>query len=55
MLLIEFSFNNSYQGTIHMIPYKAQNERKCRPPLYWDEVGKVKLIGLELIQDMKDQ
>jgi hypothetical protein len=24
--------------------------RKCRTPIYWDEVGERKLLGLEIIQ-----
>jgi len=38
-----------------MAPYEALYGRKCRSPLYWDEVGKRQLIGLEIIQDMKDK
>jgi len=53
--LVEFAYNNSFQSTIAMAPYEALYGRKCRSPLYWDEVGKRQLIGLEIIQDMKDK
>lgn len=43
--LIEFTYNNSYQATIPMVPYKALHGRKCRSPLHWDEVKESKLIG----------
>lgn len=53
--LIEFTYNNSYQATIQMVPYEALYGMKCRSPLFWDEVGEGKLIGPELVQEMKDQ
>ena len=37
--LVEFSYNNSYQASIKMAPFEALYGRKCRSPLYWDEVG----------------
>ena len=37
--LIEFSYNDSYHASIDMPPYEALYGRKCRSPLYWDEVG----------------
>ncbi|XP_073064060.1 uncharacterized protein [Primulina eburnea] len=33
-----------------MAPYEALYGRKCRSPLYWDEVGEKAIIGQELIQ-----
>ena len=43
--LLEFSYNNSYQSSIEMTPYKALYGRQCRTPLCWDEVGERKLLG----------
>jgi hypothetical protein len=48
--LIEFAYNNSYQATIGMAPFEALYGRKCRSPLYWDEIGERKLLGPELVQ-----
>lgn len=48
--LVEFAYNNSYQATIKMAPYEALYGRKCRLPLYWDEDGKRKILGAELVQ-----
>ena len=42
LALVEFSYNNSYQASINIAPYEALYGRKCRIPLYWDEVGKRK-------------
>ena len=48
--LVEFAYNNSYQARIGMAPYEALYRRKCRTPLYWDEVGEWKLNDVELIE-----
>ena len=33
--LAEFSYNNNYQASIKMAPFKALYGRKCRTPLNW--------------------
>ena len=48
--LMEFAYNNSYQATVGMAPYEALYGRKCRTPLYWDEVGERRMLGSEMIQ-----
>jgi len=48
--LVEFTYNNSYQATIGMVPFEALYGRKCRTPLCWEEVGDRKLYGAELVQ-----
>jgi hypothetical protein len=53
--LVEFAYNNSFQSTIGMAPYEALYGRKCRSPLYWDEVGEKQLLGPEIVQDTKDK
>jgi len=35
---------------IGMASYKALYGQRCWTPLYWEEVGDRKLIGLELVQ-----
>ena len=52
--LIEFSYNNSYHSSIQMAPFEALYGRKCRSPVYWDEVGERKLLGPQLIQKDAD-
>ena len=37
--LVEFTYNNSYQASIQMAPYKALYWRPCRSPICWTEVG----------------
>ncbi|PKA60527.1 hypothetical protein AXF42_Ash017933 [Apostasia shenzhenica] len=48
--LVEFSHNNSYHASIRMAPYEALYGRKCRSPLYWDEVGERRILGPEIIE-----
>jgi hypothetical protein len=35
----EFSYNNSYQASLKKSPFEALYGRKCRTPLYWDQMG----------------
>ncbi|KAL8101332.1 hypothetical protein AgCh_033276 [Apium graveolens] len=55
LLLVEFSYSNSYQASIGMPPYEALYGRKCRSPTCWDEVGERKILGPELIQQTKEK
>ena len=52
--LMKFAYNNSYQSSIEMAPYKALYGRKCRTPLCWDEVDERKLLGPEIVQVKTD-
>ncbi|PKU80890.1 hypothetical protein MA16_Dca009302 [Dendrobium catenatum] len=47
--LIEFAYNNNFQASIGMVPYKALYGRKCRTPLYWTDIGERKVIGSDLV------
>ena len=48
--LVKFAYNNSYQASIGMALYEALYGRKCRTPIYWDEVRERKLNDVELIE-----
>ena len=50
LALMEFAYNNSYQASIEMNPFKALYGRKCRTPVCWNEVGERRLVGPELVQ-----
>ncbi|XP_062146810.1 uncharacterized protein LOC133854587 [Alnus glutinosa] len=43
------------KATIGMAPYETLYGRKCRSPLYWDEVSESQLLGPELVQEMKEK
>ena len=49
--LVEFTYNNSYQASIHMAPYEALYGRLCRSPICWTEVGESSITGQDLIRD----
>ena len=38
-----------------MPPYETLYGRKCRSPLYWEEVGERKILGPELVQQTKEK
>ncbi|GKD80613.1 putative reverse transcriptase domain-containing protein [Tanacetum coccineum] len=55
LLLIEFSYNNSYHSSVRCAPFKALYGRKCRLPIMWTEVGEGQLIGPELVQETTEK
>ena len=55
LLLVEFSYNNSYHTSIKCAPFEALYGRKCRSPICWTEVGDSQITGPELIQETIDK
>ncbi|GJV43006.1 putative reverse transcriptase domain-containing protein [Tanacetum coccineum] len=55
LLLVEFSYNNSYHSSVRCAPFEALYGRKCRSPIMWAEVGEGQLIGPELVQDTTEK
>ncbi|GJW71897.1 putative reverse transcriptase domain-containing protein [Tanacetum coccineum] len=55
LLLVEFSYNNSYHSSVRCAPFEALYGRKCRSPIMWAEVGEGQLIGLELVQETTEK
>ncbi|GJZ68570.1 putative reverse transcriptase domain-containing protein [Tanacetum coccineum] len=51
LLLVEFSYNNSYHANVRCAPFEALYGRKCRSPIIWAEVGEGQLIEPELVQE----
>ncbi|GKD65661.1 putative reverse transcriptase domain-containing protein, partial [Tanacetum coccineum] len=47
LLLVEFSYNNSYHSSVRCGPFEALYGRKCRSPIMWAEIGEGQLIGPE--------
>lgn len=56
MPLIKFAYNDSYQTTIKMTPYKAFYDKKCISPLHYNEIGKrdilTQTLGFDMTQRM---
>ena len=48
--LVEFLYNKSYHSGIGMAPFEALYGRKCRSPLYWDEIGEKLITGPDLVE-----
>nr|GEX94008.1 putative reverse transcriptase domain, ribonuclease H-like domain, aspartic peptidase domain protein [Tanacetum cinerariifolium] len=55
LLLVEFSYNNSYHASIKAASFKALYGRKCRSPVCWDEVKDAQLTGPELIHETTEK
>ena len=51
----EFSYNNSYQKSLNMAPFEALYGRKCRTPLFWNQMGETQVFGLDVLRDIEEQ
>ena len=51
----KFSYNNSYQESIKMAPFKALYGRRCRTPLNWSEAGEWNFFGPDLVGEAENQ
>jgi hypothetical protein len=51
----EFSYNNSYQKSLKMSPFKVLYGRKCRTPLFWNEPGENQVFGPEILREAERQ
>jgi hypothetical protein len=51
----EFSYNNSYHGSIEMGPYKALYGRQCRTPLFWSQTRESQVFEPEVLKDAEKQ
>jgi hypothetical protein len=47
----KFSYNNNYQASLKVAPFKALYGRKCRTPLYCSETGERKLFEADIIRE----
>jgi hypothetical protein len=53
--LVEFTYNNSYQSTIKMVPFEFLYGKPCQTPLSWDRLEDRVMVLPEAIQEMENQ
>ncbi|WVZ80011.1 hypothetical protein U9M48_027529 [Paspalum notatum var. saurae] len=51
----EFSYNNSYQASLKKSPFEALYGKRCRTPLFWDQIGEKQVFGPRIIEDAEQQ
>ncbi|WVZ80657.1 hypothetical protein U9M48_028115 [Paspalum notatum var. saurae] len=51
----KFSYNNSYQASLKKSPFEALYGRRCRTPLFWDQIGEKQVFGPGIIEDAEQQ
>jgi hypothetical protein len=47
----EFSYNNSYQESLKMAPFKVLYRRRCCTPLNWIEPGEKVIFGPDHVEE----
>ena len=52
--LVEFAYNNGYQTSAKLIPFKILYERKCTTPINWDNLADRLMVGPEMLQEMEN-
>ena len=52
---VEFAYNNSYQASRQMAPYKALYGRPCQSLICWTEVGDSAITGQDLIRGTSEK
>jgi hypothetical protein len=52
--LAEFSYNNSYQESLRMAPFKALYGRRYHTPINWIEPGERTIFGPDLVIEAKE-
>nr|GFC10653.1 DNA/RNA polymerases superfamily protein [Tanacetum cinerariifolium] len=48
--LVEFAYNNSWHASIKCAPFEMLYGRKCRAPIYWNQVGERVIEGPKMIE-----
>src|SRR3954466_2479641 len=51
----KFAYNNSFQSSLNMDPFKFLYGRRCRTPLNWSKTGERQFFGPDMIKEEEDQ
>jgi hypothetical protein len=51
----EFSYNNSCQASIKMVPYEAVYGQQCGTPLFWSQIGESQVFRPKVSKDVEKQ
>jgi hypothetical protein len=51
----EFSYNDSYQESLKMVPFEMLYGCRFRTPLLWSETGEWKVFGPDVLQKAEKQ
>jgi hypothetical protein len=54
LLLVEFSYNNSYQESLRMAPFEALYGRRCRTPLNWIKPDERMIFDPDLVAEAEE-
>jgi hypothetical protein len=52
---VEFSYNNSYQESLKMVPFEMLYGRRCQTPLFWNETREQRVFKLDILQEVEKQ
>nr|GEU67583.1 putative reverse transcriptase domain-containing protein [Tanacetum cinerariifolium] len=55
LMLVKFSYNNSYHSSVRCASFEELYGKKCRLPIMWAEVIEGQLIGPELVQETTEK
>ena len=53
--LVEITYNNGYQESLRMSPFKALYGQSCNTPIIWSDPVNMVLIGPDMLTDMEQE